>query len=450
MSKKQIILHGTFVLTAAGIISRIMGFFYRIFLSRTFSAEGVGLYQLIFPVYTLCLSITTAGIETAISRSVARQYSMNKEKESINTLLSGIFCSLILSFLCVFIINRNVSFIASTLLGDPRCESLLKLLIYVLPFSTIHNCISGFYYGLKSSRLPALSQLIEQSSRILIVLLLYRVFTENGTVFPLSVAVFGIIAGEAVSAVYSIFIFRKFALSRHFTFMKDFSGKSFHELVSLSIPLTLNRLLVNLLQSIEAISIPARLETFCSSSSEALSTYGILNGMALPCILFPSAVTTSAASMLMPTIAEIQTSGNRKEFINVTKKVCGVCFILGLSCCFIFLISGRWIGSHLFHEESAGNFIITLAWICPFLYTNTALLSVINGLGKTKCTLLINVIGLSIRISSVYFAIPVFGIKGYLWGLLASQLTICLAAIYALYVFYRDFNILQHSQNPNK
>ena len=76
----------------------------------------------------------------------------------------------------------------------------------------------------------------------------------------------------------------------------------------------------------------------------------------------------------------------------------------------------------------AGQFIITLAWICPFLYTNSALLSIINGLGKTVQTFLINTLGLGIRIAGVFWGIPAFGIQGYLWGLLISQLVISLFA----------------------
>ena len=82
MSRKQTIIQGTIILTITGFLSRFMGFFYRIFMSRTFGEEGVGLYQLIFPVYALCFSLTTAGMETAISRSVARKTSLGKPKEA--------------------------------------------------------------------------------------------------------------------------------------------------------------------------------------------------------------------------------------------------------------------------------------------------------------------------------------------------------------------------------
>ena len=90
----------------------------------------------------------------------------------------------------------------------------------------------------------------------------------------------------------------------------------------------------------------------------------------------------------------------------VIKKAAGGCFSLGLLCSVFFLLTGSFLGNFLFHSTLAGNFIITLAWICPFLYTSSALLSAINGLGLTTLTLMINLLGLSIRILSVYFGIP--------------------------------------------
>ena len=211
------------------------------------------------------------------------------------------------------------------------------------------------------------------------------------------------------------------------------------ELLPLSVPLTANRVLINLLQSIEAISIPGRLQLFGLSTSEALSLYGVLNGMALPCILFPSAVTSSISIMLMPTVAEIQATDNRTEMLDIIKKVAGACFILGLFCCLSFLLFGAWIGATLFGSPTAGKLILTLAWICPFLYTNSALSSVINGLGKTSSTLFINAFSLLIRIAGVFYAIPLFGIQGYLWGLLVSQLAATLLSIIVIYLNVRKY-----------
>ncbi|MCI9632842.1 MAG: polysaccharide biosynthesis protein [Ruminococcus sp.] len=452
MSRKQTIIRGTIILTITGFLSRFMGFFYRIFLSRTFGEEGVGLYQLIFPVYALCYSLTTAGIETAISRTVARKISLGREREAREFLLTGLSLSFFLACICMVAMQKNAGFIASEILGDERCVPLLTILSYTVPCSAVHSCICGYCYGLKQTSIPAAAQLIEQSTRIAGVYLLYRVLIRNQGNAPVTIAVCGLVIGEFFSALYTTTILPGFLKGRSITQVlrrrasSGFpAGRAFpsmtagilcrrlKELLPLSVPLTANRVLINLLQSIEAISIPGRLQRFGLDTSQALSLYGVLNGMALPCILFPSAVTSSISIMLMPTVAEIQASDDRSEMLDIIKKVTGACFTLGLFCCLTFLLFGSWIGLALFGSRTAGKFILTLAWICPFLYTNSALSSIINGLGKTGSTLFVNTFSLLIRIFGVFYAIPLFGIQGYLWGLLISQLAATLLSVWIIY-----------------
>lgn len=100
------------------------------------------------------------------------------------------------------------------------------------------------------------------------------------------------------------------------------------ELIKLSLPLTGNRILLNILQSIEAVSIPASLLIYGLSTSDALSTYGVLTGMALPCILFPSALTNSASTMLLPAITEAQTQKNVQRIKKMIRSsLCGCIFL---------------------------------------------------------------------------------------------------------------------------
>lgn len=438
MSKKKSIIYGTFVLTLTGFLSRFMGFFYRIFLSRVFGEEGVGLYQLIFPVYALCISFAISGIETSISRFVARKRALGQHQEAYEILLSGLTVAFSLSFLCTLFIQRNAAFIARSLLQDARCETMLVMLSYAFPFCAIHSCICGYCYGLKDTKIPAISQLIEQSARILSVYIFFFFLIRKGQTVSISIAVGGLVIGELFATAYTAQIFHNFPRTTQ-TLSRKFKNTFRHlsELLPLSIPLTANRVLINLLQSIEAISIPVQLKQYHYSTSESLRIYGVLNGMALPCILFPTAITSSLSIMLMPAVAEIQASQDNTELTRIIKRVTSFCFTLGVFCCLCFLLFGRLLGQLLFHSTSAGNFIITLSWICPFLYANTSLLSIINGLGKTGWTFLINAIGLLIRIISVFYAIPRFGVKGYLWGLLISQLFICILAAFFIQRWFR-------------
>ena len=136
--------------------------------------------------------------------------------------------------------------------------------------------------------------------------------------------------------------------------------------------------------------------------------------------------------MLLPLIAEAQEKQERSYIIDAIKKTCFYSLLLGFSCTLFFLISGKWIGAVLFSNELAGTFIVTLGWICPFLYLSTMLHSILNGLGKTTSTFFLNILGLGIRILFVLFAIPIVGIKGYLWGVLLSQISMAGGALLLL------------------
>lgn len=424
MSNRNILLKGTLVLTITGFVSRLIGFFFRMFLSHTFGEENVGLYQLIFPIYALCFSFTTAGIETSISRCVARVSSLGKHREARQFLYTGLFISLILSIVTGLLLQNQSANIALYILGDSRCKPLLTAITYALPFASIHSCICGYYLGLKQTRLPALSQMTEQLVRVSSVYIFYLIAQNHNQSADILFAVLGIVIGEIASAIFCFKYFTGRKSFSQFHFPLKNCRKHAKELLSLAIPLTSNRILLNILQSVESISIPLRLRQYGYNSSEALATYGVLTGMALPCILFPSAITNSVSTMLLPAVAEIQSAKENQHLNQLIRKVILSCFLLGFACCLAFLFLGTWLGNVLFHSKLAGDFILTLAWICPFLYMNSALISIINGLGKATTSLLINASSLVIRILSVMLVIPIIGMKGYLWGLLLSQLLV--------------------------
>lgn len=427
MGSKHTIIKGAFILTATGFITRIIGFFYRIFLSHTFGEEGVGIYQLIFPVFALGFSLTCAGIETAISRNVAAKSSLHQHDQADSMLYIGCGLSISLSFLFMIFIQRNSHYIAHTFLNEPRCQPLLLILSYCFPFAALHSCICGYFLGLKRTKIPALSQLIEQLFRVFGVFLLYKISTHDQSEANISIAVAGLFLGEFASSLFCLFSYHHLRKRTIYNKLPAYNVyKNTKALLSLSIPLTCNRAMLNILQSVEAISIPLKLQTFGFNTAQSLSIYGVLTGMALPCVLFPSAITNSIASMMLPTVAEIQTQNNRNLLVPILKKVIFCCFTLGIICGFGLIIFGAFIGKCIFHSQLAGNFIMTLAWMCPFLYTNGNLISIINGLGHTLHSFIFNSVGLTIRIISVFFFIPIYGIRGYLFGLLISQLIIFL------------------------
>lgn len=439
---------GTVILTLTGLVSRFIGFFYRIFLSNVFGAEGMGLYQLISPVLALSFSLTVSGIQTAISKYVASETSTHDYKNSFRTLWVGFLLAMALSVACALGIYVYAEPIASNLLLEARTAPLLRIIALSIPMASVHSCINGYFYGIRKTGIPAFSQLAEQVCRVGSVYLIYFVCQKRGLTPTISFAVVGLVIGESASMIVSVVAILARAhqvfpsrghqtapLSSMLALYRRITG----QLLQLAVPLSANRLVLNLLQSVEAIYIPNRLMAYGLNNADALSVYGILTGMSLPLVLFPSAITNSISVLLLPIVSEADASGNRTTVKRAILTSIRSCLLLGFLCTTMFLLFGRTAGRLLYGSELAGSFILTLSFLCPFMYIASMLNSILNGLGKTIQTFLFSVVSLLLRLLFVFFAIPRFGIQGYLWGMLASQmLQTLLCTVSALHVSHKQ------------
>ena len=432
MSKK-LFIRGTLLLTAAGLLSRLIGFFYRIFLSHTIGAHGLGIFQLVLPLQLLAMSVCASGIQTAISRLTASETARDYSGRSGNYFVAGTAFSVAVSCVFAWFFYTYADFWAVRILKEPQTATLVQLLSFSIPLSTFHTCVNSYYFGKKLAGFPAAMQLLEQVFRVGGCYLLYLIAVSQGRQVTPMVAVGGNLIGEAAAAFLSLFTISMHFRKTHYTFLHiKKAGKIFKNLFEISAPLTLNKILLTILSSAEVIMIPARLQMSGLSSRDALSIYGVFTGMALPLILFPATVTNSAAVMLLPSITELQTLGYQKRIRYVIGEIFRYCLLLGGFCMIFFLFLGDFLGIFLFHSETAGVYIRTMSYICPFLYLNTTLTSVLNGLGKSGTCLVHSIISICIRVGFVLFAIPRFGIRGYLYGILCSELILTVLHIRAL------------------
>ena len=426
---------GTVILTLTGLVSRFIGFFYRIFLSNVFGAEGMGLYQLISPVLALSFSLTVSGIQTAISKYVASETSTHDYKNSFRTLWTGFLLAMALSAVCALGIYVYAEPIAVNLLLEERTAPLLRIIALSIPMASVHSCINGYFYGIRKTGIPAFSQLAEQVCRVGSVYLIYFICQNHGLTPTISFAVVGLVIGESASMIVSVVAilarahqvfpvpsFSHCRTAQPFSSVISVYRRITGQLLQLAVPLSANRLVLNLLQSVEAIYIPNRLMAYGLSNADALSVYGVLTGMSLPLILFPSAITNSISVLLLPVVSEADANGNQTAVKRAILTSIRSCLLLGFLCTAMFLLFGRMAGLLLYGSELAGSFILTLSFLCPFMYIASMLNSILNGLGKTIQTFLFSVVSLLLRLLFVFFAIPRFGIQGYLWGMLASQM----------------------------
>lgn len=426
--KRRAFLTGTLLLTAAGFLCRLLGFFYRIFLSRTIGAEGLGIYNMVHPVYGICLALCGGSIQTALSQYIAAHM-----KDGRRVFRTGLCVSMALSGILTLLICRYPDWIAVRILMEPRCSPYLPVMALSLPFASFHACANGYCYGTQKSRVPAFSQVAEQVVRMSLVFLIAGKWMAEGREITVRLAVYGHLIGEIGAASFNLLCLVLFPPQEKNPEQTDgLSTPCFMPLMALALPLMGNRLILNLLAGAEAVWIPNRLQMSGLGDAEAFSTYGILTGMALPFILFPSAITNSIAVLLLPSVAKDQAEGRTDSIAGSVAMALRYSLYMGILCIGIFLLFGLPLGTSVFKEEEAGRCMQILAWLCPFLYLASTMGSILNGLGCTRTTFLQSVTAMLLRLCFVVATIPVFGIYGYLCGMLVSEMFLALAHLWSL------------------
>lgn len=462
---KSNIIKGTLILSCASILSRIIGFIYRIYLADILGEQLLGTYQLIFPIYVLCFTIYGAGMQSAISQVVATlmgknnthpqdsnfkdnasKYSSSSIAVSKNNnnsslvkgnypfvsssarnitprtiLLAGTILSFILALFLSIFINFNSKWIACNILMVPDCDIYLKLLTYLFPFCSISACICGYQYGLENAKPPAIAGIIEQITRILFVFIVQGFFSDKE--ICCQIAVYGLTVGEFFGFLYNMSTIKNKTFNKRKN--KISLKESFKLLLPVFISLTSIKLTISLLHSVESIFIPASLVKYGYTMNEALSVYGIYSGMAMPFIMFPATITMAISTMLLPAVSKAHSSGNKKQIKKLIRRTSYFCLVTGMAATVFFLLFGNICASLFFHNELAGRYLTVMSFLCPFLYLNMTYSSILNGLGKPHMTFVITVVCTLIKILSLIFFVPKYGMIAYIAASLVAEALLC-------------------------
>jgi stage V sporulation protein B len=263
-------------------------------------------------------------------------------------------------------------------------------------------------------------------------MLIYRVLSQQGLSLTPTHAVWSLVISEFAGLLVNLtayVAYRDADTPSSDTFKSRMSVKSVPSLLapllSMAFPLTLNHVLMTLSHSVENLLLPQKLMDFGYSSDEALSHFGILTGMAMSVIFFPSVITNSLSVLLLPRISEAKAQKNLSLVADTIKGALCCGLALGSLCTFVFLFSSNWIGSYIFDNRLAGYYVQILSILCPFMYTAALLGSIINGLGYAKLTLFANLAGCAVRLIAIWLLVPIHGIYAYIFSMIgASVLTV--------------------------
>lgn len=421
--KVSLFIKNTLILTVYGVILRLMGMGLKIFTVNRIGAECTGLYQQLFSVYMLPSGAICAAMETAVTSAVSRAVS-GKDKENVAGTVSFAciisFCASAAVVVGAFLFSGPIS----AAIGDMRCEAAVKMLALSVPFMGASACFKGYFCAMRNTVTPSNCRLAEQIVRIAaVVILLCGSSTDTGEICRL--LFLSDLIAESFSCAVIYIAYRKS--------VKKLSGFGRRgRLMSVAIPVGLGRLSTNALRTVENIAVPNYLTMFCGSRSLSLSQFGVLKGMALPVLLFPSAIINGASSLIVPELARAQERRDIKRIGYCAEKAVIVTLEAAFFCTAVFFICSGEISFIVYHNAQAAKAIKALSTLVPFIYLEQATNGILNGLNKQRFIFVCSAVDSALRILLIVFLLPRFGIAGFIFIMALSNALTSLACFIKL------------------
>ncbi len=434
MTKKTFIT-GAIILIVAGFITRIIGFIYRIYLSNLIGAEGMGLYQLIVPIYSLIILTITSGVSIAVSKMIAEQAAQGNYINIRRISKVGLAGVITASSLISIFLYLNIDFIVNVILKDPRTYSSVLIMVPCIPLIAAASAYKGYFYGIQEVTPTAFSQIVEQLVKIAITLALAANFLKAGLEYACALATVGMAVGE-ISNLFVLAVYYRFKKYPHIT-PKSNKGllrkrKLVAAMVSCAAPISFNRFIISIMFAIELILIPQRLLVGGLNYIQCMEEYGKLTGMAMPLIMFPALVTTSLATTLVPAISEsISLNDYSRANYRISKSI-QITMVLGFVFMALFACYPDKIANMIYPGQNVGYTLFLLSFTCIFMYLQQILMGIMNGLGKQSLLLINSTVGSVLRILCVYFLIPLYGISVYIAGIIVSSFIVCVLHFIAI------------------
>lgn len=416
----------TAVLTVSNILTGTLTFLYTVFLSRQMGASGMGLYQLVAPVFSLFLCITGGGITVTISKVAAEKKACGKLHELYRTVKVMCVFELLWSIVVTIFLIIFSKFIAHNVLSDSR--TILGIIAFcpALIIISISSIFKGTYYGLQRILEPAIIDVVEKVMRIIMIFPLMG-FVKGmhlGVEYSTAAAMLVVSIGEIFSFVL-FYISYKMYIKNHPSRGKS---KPYKELIvsvlKLSIPLALNGILSTIFSMILTLLIPKRLMAGGMSYEEAISLLGKLEGMALTILFYPAIILNAVCTILIPSVSEALASGKNYIINHRTNVAIKVASIVGFSSTVLLMSRGKDIGMFFYNDSYVGYLLTLLSLPLPLVYIQIISFSLLNGLGR-QSSLLINSTIISIFdviFIYIFLAIPSLAIKGYAVNFLVSAI----------------------------
>ena len=418
----RVYLKNAAILTLSGLLLRVLGMAFRVYVAARIGSEGMGLYQLILSVYTVFVSLASAGMNVAATRLAAQ--SLARGRSMARTVRRLVLAAAGLGGGAMALQLAMAEPLARFVLHDVRGALGLKILAPGLPLLAVAGALRGCFLARRRVEPNAVAQLVEQLVRMGVVWLALRRFAHWGAGYACAAVLAGNTVGEGVSCLLMALFARRDAGLRGQGAGGEAGRPPFsrRELAGIVLPVGAGRILASLLQAAEASLIPVCLTAYLGDRAAALSQYGALKGMALPLLFFPFSILSALSGLLMPEIARAHARRDRAavaRLVGATLRAAGLVSMLA-GCCFVLF--GRQAALWIYGDAQVGGYLCALGFVAPFMYLESMVDGMLKGLGEQLATFRYAMLDSALRILGIAALLPRFGMAAFLGVMAASNL----------------------------
>ncbi len=414
------ILAGTLLLTATGLFSQVVGFLYRMALSRIIGAETMGLYQLVMPVYSVFMSVTAVGLTVAVSTQSARYHALGDSGAVKAVLKRALGCFFLVALPLGAVVILLSDPISVYVLGDARTRLGVALLVPCMLLTGVENLHKHCFYGIGLVRPPAAVETAEQLIRAGAVLLLLLTVFPRTAEQTVGLIVLGMVLCEVFSALALALLLRR-------RWRRDPPGEtavtfSRRQLFAIALPVGATSLLGTLLGSANAVLIPAKLVEGGMALGDAMAEFGVLSGMTLPLLNLPTGFIGALCLVMVPDLARRTARGDRRAAGSFLDRVMSATSLLTAPCMALLAVLGPTLGRAMFGDARVGEFILPLAAGTLLNCYQSVLSGALNGLCLQGRAARNAILSDAVQLGFTYFTVAQWGLAGFATGFLLSGL----------------------------
>ncbi len=425
---KNKIIQSTFLLLIGGFITKVLGLWIRILMNRTVGIDGVSLYTLILPTFTLFITLGQIGLPIALSRLVALR---TKNNQSLYfSILPVLF--LFNLFLSLFIFLM-APIIGAVFLRQESAVLAIRAIAFVIPFTSLSAVFRSYFFGKEKMVPHVLSNILENLIRLcLIFFLAPRLSSYSLDILVFFLVIMNVISEGCSCLFLFIFLPKRFHLNR-----LSIQKNDFKDVFSVAIPNLSSDLFSSITYFIEPIFVTNLFLLFDFSHDFILKNYGIIHGYIFPILFLPSFFTSSISQAILPSFTRYYSS---YQYSNIKKLLLGISFLFfffGIFYYFILSFFGKQLLLFFYHTTLGYPYLIFLAFFFPFYYIQAPFYVLLHSMGKTSYLLVLSILSFLIKmISLLLFLLFSFGIYAYLFSF------VCVILFTDFFFFYKIYHDL--------